>query len=213
MKINLIDLEKYPFYPNLLDFVESMRSFDIDQAIETLKKNLVKTTKDVEGEFWFHLVGTENEKGYFTNWDNSDEDIDENEIVGNWKYIKFQTDEVEIPQLVKDMFAPYLEKLKDFPYEIEIHSISHCSRIEDHVDKPGVPVGESANRNLLISLNYPKNLSPDQIGVHVDRKAFTPEDIPAFLFDSQYLHGAWNNTQDPWTFLVFYVPTEKIDPH
>lgn len=213
MKFNLIDLEKYSFYSELLPFIESMKSFDIDNAIKILKKNIIKTTTDDANEYWFHIVGTEKERGYFTNLDYSGEQLDLNELVGDWKYIKFQAQDVDLPDIIKDMFAPYLETLKKFPYEIHIHSISHGAVIEDHIDKPEVAVGESSNRNLIVNLCYPKNISVDQAAIYVDKTVVTPEKFPEILFDSQYPHGAWNNTDEPWTFLVFYVPTDDIEHH
>lgn len=213
MHIELIDLQKYPDYPKVLPFIEAMKKFDIVSAIETLKSTIQKDVEQVDKEYWFHLVNTENESGYYSNWAYGDEEVpdEEDKPKGDWRYIKFQAHDVNISQQIKDMFAPYLAHLDNFPYEIEIHSISKGARIEDHVDKPGVAVNDSSNRNLVISLDYPKGVSVDQIGVHVDNKGFTPEAAPAFLFDSQYLHGAWNNTDTPWTFVVLYIPTELID--
>jgi hypothetical protein len=213
MKINLIDLEKYSYYPELLSFIESMKSFDINKAIETLKNNIVKTTTDDAYEYWFHIVGTEKERGYFTNLDYSGENIDLSKLVGDWKYIKFQAQDVDIPDIIKDMFVPYLKNLKDFPYEIHIHSISHGTIIEDHIDKPDVAVGESSNRNLIVNLCYPKNVTVDQAAIYVNKTVITPEEFPEILFDSQYPHGAWNHTNETWTFLVFYVPTDHIEAH
>ena len=213
MKPKLIDTSKYADYDKLMPFVEAMRKFDIDSAIKDIKSDFQKDAEHVEKEYWFHLINTEEESGYYSNWAYGDEEVpdDEDKPIGDWKYIMFQSTHVQISEKIKKIFSPYLALLDNFPYEIEIHSIQKGAVVPTHVDKPGVPVNSSSNRNLVISLSYPNGVPAEKMGVHVDNVAFSPEDYPAFIFDSQYVHGARNQTDTPWIFIVLYIPTKLVD--
>mgnify|MGYP003694995545 FL=1 len=214
MNIELIDLKQYKDFSKLTPFIESFKDFDINAAIKFLEDKNVKDTEDMDAEYWHHAVGTESGTTYTSNWIMKEEDEeyldDPDDFKGVWKYVKFYSPKEFVPDFLQEYFKKHIDALA-FDYEVELHSLASGARIEDHVDKPGVPVGESSNRNLVISLQYPKGLPPDTIGVHVDNKAFTPEAAPVFMFDSQYLHGAWNNSDEPWVFAVVYIPSDKID--
>jgi hypothetical protein len=214
MNIELIDLSKYKDFSKLKPFIDSFKDFDINKAIQFLEDKNVKDTTDMDAEYWHHAVGTDSGTTYTSNWHMGKEDEeyldDPDDFKGVWQYIKFYSPGEYIPDFLTEYFQKHLD-VYEVNYEVELHSLAGGARIEDHVDKPGVPVGESSNRNLVISLQYPKGLPPDTIGVHVDNKAFTPEAAPIFMFDSQYLHGAWNNSKEPWVFAVIYIPSNKID--
>ena len=214
MNIELIDLNRYKDFSKLKPFIDSFKDFDINKAAQFLVDKNVHDTDNMDHEYWHWAIGTDKGTTYHSNWILGKEDEeyldDPDDFKGDWKYIKFFEPGGNIPDFLTDYFKKHLD-VYELGYEVELHSLSNGARIEDHVDKPGVPVGESSNRNLVINLQYPKDLPPDTIGVHVDRKAFTPEKAPVFMFDSQYLHGAWNNSSQPWTFMVIYIPTDKID--
>jgi hypothetical protein len=214
MNIEVIDLSTYPKFKELESFINAMKDFDVDKAIQRLTDNLVKDTENEASEYWHHTRNMNGDCFYLTNWDYEKCGLDVEKdipIVGDWKYITFQSSEFLLNDTVREIFDPYKPYLKDFQYEVEIHSISDGARVPEHVDHPGISVGTSSVRNIVISLQYPKNVSPEITGVHIDRKAFTPEDVPMFMFDAQHLHSAWNHSTEPWILLVIYVPVSDLD--
>lgn len=172
MNIELIDLKQYKDFSKLTPFIESFKDFDINAAIKFLEDKNVKDTEDMDAEYWHHAVGTESGTTYTSNWIMKEEDEeyldDPDDFKGVWKYVKFYSPKEFVPDFLQEYFKKHIDALA-FDYEVELHSLASGARIEDHVDKPGVPVGESSNRNLVISLQYPKGLPPDTIGVHVDK--------------------------------------------
>lgn len=221
MKVKLIDLEKYPSYTDWLPLAEALKDFDIFKAMEDLKKLNIKDAETIDQEYWHCTVFDEHGLHYDTNWNFSEEELKKDliesfgdngyqRIRGEWRYLKLQSPNIKMPDQIKEMFQQYLSLVCDSNVEIEIHSIVGGFKIPDHRDKPDIPVNASINRNLVISLEYPRNSTPDQVGVYVDQIAFTPESAPIFLFDSQWFHAAWNNTTDVWTFVVIYIPTELV---
>lgn len=222
MKVQLIDLEKCPSYKDYLPLADALKDFNIFKAMEDLKKLNIKDASTIDKEYWHCTVFDETGLHYHTNWNFNEEELQRDlidsfgednylKIRGEWRYLKLQSPNIKMADPVKEMFQPYLSLINDPNVEIEIHSIVGGFKIPDHRDKPDVPVNASINRNLVISLEYPRNSTPDQVGVYVDQIAFTPEAAPIFLFDSQWLHAAWNNTTDVWTFIVIYIPTELVE--
>jgi hypothetical protein len=213
MGIKLIDLNSYSKYTTLLPFIEKMKQFDIVSAIETLKTSTDNYAADVDKEYWHHITVESDEVRYYGDWIHSeDDDSDESKkFQGDWRYIKFQHPKQEVPKYIQEIFQPYKEYLKDFPYEIEMHSIVGGARIEDHIDYAGVAIGQSPNRNLLISLDYPTGESVDCVSMHIEHKAFTPEERPKVLFDAQRIHGARNNSNQIWNMILFYVPIDDLE--
>jgi len=46
--------------------------------------------------------------------------------------------------------------------------------------------------------------------MHIEHKAFTPEERPKVLFDAQRIHGARNNSNQIWNMILFYVPIDDL---
>lgn len=214
MNIELIDLDRYTNFNMLVPVIEKLKDFDVVSAIEELKETTSSKTDDINREFWHHITSVDGKSKYYGDWDQSEEDDEEDlssSFKGDWRYIKFQDPNYSVPKNIRKIFQPYLDLMKDIPYEAEIHSIVGGARIEDHRDnKTGVNIGESSVRNLLISLDYPTKIPVDKIGMHIENKAFSPEDGSKILFDAQRIHGAWNYTDKMWTMVLFYIPVSEI---
>jgi hypothetical protein len=213
MNIDLIDLNRYPNHSALIPVIEELKKLDIVSIIEELKKTTNNKSSEIDREFWHHIT-TENDKiKYYGDWNWAGED-DESDLSanfkGDWRYVKFKDPSYTVPKNITTLFHPYLSLMKDIPYEAEIHSIVGGARIEDHRDNRALSIGESPVRNLLIALDYPTGISVDNIGMHIENKAFTPEDGTQILFDAQRIHGAWNRTDKAWTMVLFYIPVNEI---
>lgn len=212
MNNNTIPLDNFLEYDSLLPFIESFKNFNIDTAIEELKKDLVKDTISEEEQYWFHIYNIDGVVRYDSNVDCA-ADINEQSTLpttGEWKYIKFQDTTIRISNKVKELFKQHLDILNNTSLQVEVHSISMNAKIPDHVDIAGLGINEGLTRNLLVHLNYPKGQSINEVGMHIEGKTFSPEVTPVILFDSQRYHGAWNRTDDDWTMLLIYVPAEQV---
>ena len=75
MKPKLIDTSRYADYSKLMPFVEAMKTFNIDGAIKDIKSDFQKDAENVEKEYWFHLINTNEESGYYSNWAYGDEEV------------------------------------------------------------------------------------------------------------------------------------------
>lgn len=213
MNIELIDLDRYQGYSSLIPVIEELKKLDIVSSIEELKKTTDNRSSEIDRESWHHITIENDKMKYYGDWDWDDEDDDDDlssNFKGDWRYIKFQDPIHGVPKNITTLFQPCLSLMKDIPYEVEIHSIVGGARIEDHRDNEAMNIGESPVRNLLISLDYPTGISVDNIGMHIENKAFTPEDGSQILFDAQRIHGAWNNTDKLWTMALFYIPVNEI---
>jgi hypothetical protein len=216
MKVNLIDINRYKKLDSVLDFIDSFKNFDIDEAIEFLENQNIKDTNTVDEEYWRHLYNSGAGAFYNSNWSMGEDDLKalkDFKCKGSWKYIKFSdpSGSVPIPDFITEYFQDHLSKLNP-PLQAEFHCIVDGYRIQDHIDSPDViPINAAETRNLLVSLTYPKDVPPDVAGMHINNVAFRPEDTPMVLFDSQYKHGAWNHSDTPWLMLLIYVPAEDIE--
>ena len=210
----IYDTSKYPYISIIQDLLSiDIKKHDWKKDFIELKNNglIVKNTDD-ENKTTFHFVNMEENKlTSISNTGNSEivlKDFNEDLKVSFFQFkLSCKYSDV-MYDYFKKQYKDYIDKLDNIPTLIEacMHIIPPKSCAAPHIDQEHIGEKEETERaNLVLSLTTPENSF-----IKVGDEVCYSKDNPVLAFNAQYIHSAYNYSNEDWVLLILHIPTIEV---
>jgi hypothetical protein len=198
-----------------------IKKYDWKKDINILKtENLIVKNTDIENEVTFQFViiddnklilisNTGNIEEEFTE-DNKQEFTEDNkELTMSFIQIVFTSDLRHLLyDYFKEEYKEYIDKLDKIPTlkDARIHIIPSKSHIPLHIDQEHIgETIETDRANMVLSLT-----APDNSYLTIGENVLQSKENPVVAFNAQYIHGAYNYSDEDWVLLILHIPTAEV---